>query len=53
MLLPDRTTVRPVALIVSVVAAVLLFRVRWTVLRTLGCGAAPGLVLGRAGLPVG
>lgn len=53
MLLPDLTTVRPVALIVWVVAAVLLFRVRWSVLRTLGARAAPGLVLGLAGLPVG
>jgi len=50
--LPDPTTVRPVALAVAVVAAVLVFRLRWSVLRTLGVCALLGLAAGLAGLPV-
>jgi len=49
---PDPTTVRPVALAVAVVAAVLVFRLRWSVLRTLGVCALLGLAAGLAGLPV-
>lgn len=49
---PDLATARPVAVGVAVVAAVLLFQVKWSVLRTLGACAALGLVLGLAGLPV-
>ncbi|MGY1685508.1 chromate efflux transporter [Geodermatophilus sp. SYSU D00867] len=51
--LPDPTTLRWVPLVIAVVAAVLLFRVRWSVLRTLGVCAVLGLVAGLAGLPVG
>jgi chromate transporter len=51
--LPDPTTLRPVPLAIAVVAAVLLFRLRWSVLRTLGVAALLGLVAGLAGLPVG
>jgi chromate transporter len=51
--LPDPTTLRPVPLVIALVAAVLLFRVRWSVLRTLGVCAVLGLVAGLAGLPVG
>jgi chromate transporter len=51
--LPDVGTVRPVAVAIAVVAAVLLFGVRWSVLRTLGVCALLGLVAGLAGLPVG
>ncbi|GAB3200138.1 chromate efflux transporter [Geodermatophilus arenarius] len=51
--LPDPTTLRWVPLAIAVVAAVLLFRVRWSVLRTLGVCAVLGLVAGLAGLPVG
>jgi chromate transporter len=49
---PDVTTVRPVSLAIAVVAAVLIFRVRWSVLRTLGVCAVLGLVAGLAGLPL-
>src|SRR4051794_4785595 len=50
--LPDPTTLRPVPLAIALVAAVLLFRVKWPVLRTLGVCAVLGLVAGLAGLPV-
>ena len=50
--LPDLGTPRWVALAITAVAAVLLFRLRWSVLRTLGVCAALGLVAGLAGLPV-
>ncbi|WP_454858493.1 chromate efflux transporter [Promicromonospora soli] len=47
---PDLTTVQPAALGIAVVAALLLFVVRWSVLRTLGVCALLGLALGLAGL---
>jgi chromate transporter len=50
--LPDLATPRPVALAVAVVAAVLVFRLNWSVLRTLGVCALLGLAAGLAGLPV-
>jgi chromate transporter len=50
--LPDLGTLRPVAPAIAVVAGVLLFRVRWSVLRTLGVCAVLGLAAGLAGLPV-
>jgi chromate transporter len=50
--LPDLGTVRPVALAIAVVAAVLVFRLKWSVLRTLGVCAVLGLAAGLAGLPV-
>ena len=50
--LPDPATLRPVPLVIVVLAAVLLFRLRWSVLRTLGVCALLGLVAGLAGLPV-
>jgi chromate transporter len=50
--LPDLTTARPVAFAIALVAAVLIFRLKWSVLRTLGVCAALGLVAGLAGLPV-
>ena len=37
----------------ALLAAVLLFRLRWSVLRTLGVCALLGLAAGLAGLPVG
>jgi chromate transporter len=49
---PDVTSLRPVALGIAVVAAVLLFRLRWSVLRTLGICAALGLVAGLTGFGV-
>jgi chromate transporter len=50
--LPDLATLRPVPLAIAVVAAVLLFRVRWSVLRTLGLCALLGLAAGLAGVPL-
>ena len=49
--LPDFTSLRPVALAITAVAAVLLFRYRWSVLRTLGVCASLGLVATLAGAP--
>jgi chromate transporter len=49
---PDLTTLRVVPLVIAVVAAVLLFRVKWSVLRTLAVCAVLGLVAGLAGLPL-
>jgi chromate transporter len=51
--LPVPGTVRWVAVAITVVASVLLFRLRWPVLRTLGVCAALGVAAGLAGLPVG
>jgi len=50
--LPVLTTLRLVPLVVAVVAAVLLFRVKWSVLRTLGVCALLGLAAGLAGLRI-
>ena len=50
--LPDPASLRPVPLAISVLAAVLLFAVRWPVLRVLGACAVLGLTAGLAGLPV-
>jgi chromate transporter len=50
--LPDLATLRPVPLAIAVVAAVLLFGIRWPVLRVLGVCAALGVIAGLAGLPV-
>ncbi|MDP9815822.1 chromate efflux transporter [Spirilliplanes yamanashiensis] len=50
--LPDVTTVRPVPVAIAVVALVLIFPLRWPVLRVLGVCAALGLVAALAGLPV-
>jgi chromate transporter len=48
--LPDLSTLRVVPLVIGVVAALLLFRVKWSVLRTLGVCAGLGLAAGVAGL---
>ena len=50
--LPDLGTLRPVALGIGLVAAVLIFRLGWSVLRTLGVCALLGLAAGLAGLAV-
>ncbi len=50
--LPNLASLRPVPLAITVVAAVLIFRVKWSVLRVLGVCAALGLVAGLVGLPV-
>ena len=52
LVVPDPSTLRPVALGIAVVASVLLFKVRWSVLRTLGVCAALGLAAGLADLPI-
>ena len=51
--LPDVTTVQPISLAVAVIAAVLLFRLRWSVLRVLGACAAAGLVVGAVEAAIG
>ena len=48
--LPDLTTFRPVALGIALVAIALIFRLRWSVLRTLGVCAGLGLAAALAGL---
>jgi len=50
--LPDPGSLRPVSGAIAVVAAVLLFRRRWSVLRTLGVCAALGLATGLVGAPL-
>jgi chromate transporter len=50
--LPELATLRPVALGIAVVAAVMLFVVRWPVLRVLGISALLGLIAGVGGLIV-
>jgi chromate transporter len=50
--LPELTSWRPVPVAIAAVAAVLLFRFRWSVLRTLGICALLGLAAGLAGLPL-
>ena len=49
--LPDPASMRPVPLAIGVLAAVLLFAVRWPVLRVLAVAALLGLTAGLAGLP--
>jgi chromate transporter len=49
---PDVTTLRPVAVVIAAVAAVLLFRLNWPVLRTLGVCALLGIVASLLGLPL-
>ena len=40
---PDLDSVRPVSIVITVVAAVMIFKLRWSVLRTLGVCAVLGL----------
>ena len=49
---PQPGTLDPVALVIALVAAVLLFRLRWSVLRTLGACALLGLAAAALGLPL-
>ena len=49
---PDPASVRPVALIITLAAALMIFRLRWSVLRTLGVCALLGVAAGVAGLPL-
>ncbi|SEB35992.1 chromate transporter [Rhodococcus jostii] len=52
LLVPDITSFRPLALVIGVLAGVMIYRLRWSVLRTLGVCALLGLAAGLAGLPV-
>ncbi|MCW2533345.1 MAG: chromate transporter, chromate ion transporter family, partial [Blastococcus sp.] len=52
LVLPDPATPRWVVLGIAVVAAVLIFPLKWSVLCTLGVCAVLGLAAGLAGLPV-
>jgi chromate transporter len=49
---PDLASLRPVAVVIAVVAAMLLFRFKWTVLRTLGACALLGILASLLGLPL-
>ncbi|MDX8048493.1 chromate efflux transporter [Lentzea sp. BCCO 10_0798] len=46
---PDLATFRPSSLVIALVAAVLVFRFKWSVLRVLGVAAVLGLVAGLLG----
>ena len=50
--LPNLNTWRPVALLIAILAAVLIFQFKVSVLRTLGICAAVGLTAGLTGLPL-
>lgn len=50
--LPALTSVQPVAIAITAVAAVLAFRLNWSMLRILGLSAALGLAAVLAGLPL-
>jgi chromate transporter len=47
---PDLASLRPPALGTAVLAAYLLFRAKWSMLRTLGVCAALGLLAGLTGV---
>jgi chromate transporter len=49
--IPDVSTIRWTPVAITAVAAVLIFRLNWSVLRVLGVCAALGLVAGLLGLP--
>jgi chromate transporter len=51
--LPDPGTLRPVPLVIAIAAAVMIFRLRWSVLRTLGACALLGLGAAAISLPLG
>jgi chromate transporter len=50
--LPLLGSIQPVAVAIAAIAAVLLFKVKWSVLRTLGICAALGLAAGLVGRPI-
>ncbi|GIE95376.1 chromate efflux transporter [Paractinoplanes rishiriensis] len=50
---PAFDSLRPVSVVIAVIAAVLIFRFRWSVLRVLGVSAALGLAAGLTGLVTG
>lgn len=49
--IPDLPTIRPGALAITAVATLLLFRLRWSVLRTLGICALLGIAATLLGVP--
>ncbi len=44
--LPNLATLRPTSLVIAIAAGVMIFRLRWSVLRTLGASASLGLAAG-------
>ena len=52
LLVPELGSFRPLALVIGVLAGVMIYRLGWSVLRTLGVCALLGLAAGLAGLPV-
>ncbi|MDF3313692.1 chromate transporter [Rhodococcus sp. T2V] len=52
LLVPDLSTIRPVVAVIAVLAGVMIYRLNWSVLRTLGVCALFGLAAGLVGLPV-
>ena len=53
LVLPDLATVRPVSVVIAALAGVMVFALRWSVLRTLGACALLGVAAAAVGLPVG
>lgn len=51
--LPRLDSIRPVSAVIAVLAALMIFSVKWSVLRTLGVCALLGLAAAPLGLPVG
>lgn len=49
---PEPDTIRWVSASIAAIAVVLVFRLRWSVLRTLGACATLGLIAGLVGVPV-
>jgi chromate transporter len=52
LVVPDFGTLRPVSAAIAVVAALLIFRFKWSVLRTLGLCAGLGLLASLTSLPI-
>jgi len=50
--IPELTSLRPVSAVIAVAAALMIFRLGWSVLRTLGACAALGVAAALSGLPV-
>jgi len=48
---PQLDTIRPVPVAIAIIAAVLIFQAKWSVLRVLGVSAVLGLIAGLLGLP--
>jgi len=46
--LPDLSSIRPIPVAIAVIAAALIFKLKWPVMRVLGISAALGLAAGLA-----